>query len=152
MPDDMFFSADSKSLHRGKRTTRRTDTCRPCLVWLKDASGQQFEGVVMDISPYGMLIRMLQAMPPGTEVRVQMMRDDEFRTPLAAPRDGVVVRAKLGQEGFTDHGVRIEQKPIVRPESRPVELPKRSARRPRRTKMHTIDVTQARRTGRRSGR
>jgi hypothetical protein len=117
--------------------------------------GVEFQGVIMDLSPYGMLVRMLGLLPPGAEVRVQLMRDEEFRDPLADPLEGMVVRTVSHDEGFTDHGIQIVQKEL--PKSPPAPLgmqPKR--RRPRiprkKAGMHTIDITIGDRGPRRTGR
>jgi len=142
MADEMFFTENEKSLHRGKRVAPRTDTCRPCLIWLKDAPETEYLGVAMNVSPHGMLIRMMDPLPPGTAVMIQMMRDEQFRDPLAAPVEGMIVRNELEDEGFTDHGVQLLQQEIERRESRPVSLQRRRPlpkRQPPR--MHTIDIT-----------
>ncbi len=142
MTDEMFFSNDSKSLRRGKRVSGRTEACRPCRVWPKDEEDLAGNGVILDINPYGMRIRMLEFFPAGTNVLVQLMRDDEFKEPLAAPLDGVIVRCRSDMDGFSDVGVQLIRKhlerpatPIVRPTRRPstVERPK--------PRMHTIDFT-----------
>ena len=116
MQDEMFLSDDLKSLRRGKRRARRTETCRPCLMWPASSPDAELQGVVMDLSPYGMLVRTLGALPAGMEVKVQLMRDEDFRDPLAAPVEGMVVRSVPGGEGFTDHGVQVVQRDIRRPE------------------------------------
>lgn len=142
MPDDMFFSRDERSLRRGKRVAKRTDTCRACLVVPKDGAGQDIEGVVMDVSPYGMLIRMMETLPIGTEVTVQLMRDESFREPFSTPHSGTVVRYEGSPGRFTDHGVELEVKEIIRQESRPVNIaPRRPSPPTPPTRMHTIDFT-----------
>lgn len=142
MADDMFFSSDSRSLRRGRRTAKRTPTCRPCLVWPSDAPEIQLQGVVLDINPYGMLVRMLELVPVGTAVHIQLMRDDQFQQPLSAPVEGWVVRQAAPEGLFTDHGIRIDQKSMpksraqaARRAARPLPLPRN------RPRMHTIDIT-----------
>ena len=125
VPDEMFFSADSRSLRRGKRVAPRTETCRPCLVWPADAPDINFRGVVMDINAYGMLVRTMDSLPPGTHVMVQLMRDDAFQEPLAKPVPAMVVRNILQDDGFVDHGLQIKQESIRREESRPYHTPVR---------------------------
>lgn len=142
MPDVMFFSEDSRSLRRGKRESPRTDTCRPCLVWVKDAPGAKMRGVVMDASPHGMRIRMIEILPTATPIMVQLMRDDDFQVPLSLPTEGSVVRYAGGAGGFTDHGVQLVRKALERIEPRPVNIPRRPpARLSGRTRMYTIDYT-----------
>ena len=112
MADEMFFTADRRALRRGRRVSARTETCRPCLVWLKDAPEDRYPGVVMDINPQGMCIRMVEALPQNSDVVVQMMRDDEFKEPLAEPLEVHVARVEAGTDGFIDHGMRIVHKDI----------------------------------------
>ena len=142
MGDDMMMSGDNRSMRRGKRRAPRTETCRPCLVWPKEVSDMTFQGVIMNVTPYGMCVRMLDSLPQGTVVMVQLMRDEEFRYPLSAPVEGMVVRNSEDEVGFMDHGVQLLRKAIERPESRPTmiqsRLPKTS--RTARTRMHTIDL------------
>lgn len=142
MADDMFFTRDERSLRRGKRVAKRTETCRPCLVTAKGEDEFELEGVVMDVSPYGMLVRMMETLPIGTEVTVQLMRDESFEVPFSAPHKALIVRYEGSPGQFTDHGVKLEVKEIPRQESRPVNLePRRPSPPTPRTRMHTIDFT-----------
>ena len=141
MPDDMMLSNDSRSLRRGNRRAPRTETCRPCLIWPKDAPSLVSQGVIININPYGMCIRMLDALPPGTEVQVQLMRDEEFRVPLSSPVEGMIVRNAEVPEGFMDHGIQVLQQALERkePRVRYNDLRGRqNARGP--IRMHTIDL------------
>ncbi len=142
MADEMFFTKDSLSLHRGKRGRSRTDTCRPCLVKAMDDSFEDIEGVVLDISPFGMLVRLIESVPSGTEVSIQLMRDESFRVPFSSPHEGMVVRIEGNAGGFADHGIQLTNRDVRRVESRPATTrPKAAPRRARRTRMHTLDVT-----------
>ena len=153
MSDEMFFSEDMRSLRRGKRIAPRTETCRPCLVWYADAPGTQYYGVVLDINPHGMRVRMIDALPIGSDVVVQMMRDDEYRFPFANPHKARVMRHHEEMEGMLDHGLKIEQEPVRRFVSTPAQAPTKPAAAPRqRTRMHTLDVTVGGRRRGRSGR
>jgi hypothetical protein len=142
MGDDMMMSGDSRSLRRGKRRAPRTETCRPCLVWPKDVPDMMFQGVITNVTPYGMCIRMLDSLPQGTLVMVQLMRDEEFRYPLSAPVEGMIVRNAEEEVGFMDHGVQLLRKALERPPNRPTVLPAKHATTSRnaRTRMHTIDL------------
>jgi hypothetical protein len=151
MSDEMFFSADERSLRRGRRIARRTPTCRACLVWPADAPDMRLQGVVMDINPFGMLIRLLEPLPMDTEACIQLMRDEDFENPLAKPLEGAVVRSIPTSDGFTDIGVRIKLREIPRAESRPIRIERRRPLVTRRTRMHTIDYTVGDRGGRRTG-
>lgn len=142
MSDDMFFSADSRSLRRGKRVAQRTPTCRPCLVWPADAPEITVQGVILNINPFGMLIRMLDALPPAMDVRVQLMRDEDFQQPLAPPVEGVIVRQVTNEDGFVDHGVRLSQKKAQAENVRRIQYtPRRESPRPTSPRMHTLDIT-----------
>lgn len=149
MADEMFFSDDAKSLRRGRRVAPRTPTCRPCVVWPSDDPTLRVEGVVMDVNPYGCLVRSLHSFPKGTQVEVQIMRDDDFTQPLSLIQTGEVIRHDESVPGFTDHGIRLIQKEIPKIQSRPVERPKTRPTPRRVTRMHTRDL---RDTNRRSGR
>jgi hypothetical protein len=143
MTDEMFFSDDAKSLRRGKRRARRTETCRPCILWPVDARDLEFQGVAINVSPYGMLVRIMDTVPAGTRVDIQLMRDEDFRDPMAAPIPGIVVRIEEAGDGFADHGIQIIRPDIRRPEPRtywPERRPSLPERR-RSSRMHTIDIT-----------
>ena len=140
MPDDMMLSRDNRSLRRGNRRAPRTETCRPCLIWQKDAPEIVSQGVIININPYGMCIRMLDLMSPGASVLVQLMRDEEFRVPLASPVEGMIVRNAEVPEGFMDHGVEVLQRVIERKEARATPINGRSRKQARGpVRMHTID-------------
>jgi hypothetical protein len=140
MPDDMIMSRDSRSMRRGNRRAPRTETCRPCLVWPKEVPGLINQGVIININPYGMCVRMLESLAPGTSVVVQLMRDEEFRVPLSAPVEGMVVRNADVPEGFMDHGIEVLQRALERKEPR-IRYADQRARPALRApvRMHTID-------------
>ncbi len=142
MPDDMFFSADARSLRRGRRRAARTQICRPCLIWPSDAKDVTLQGVALDISPYGMRVRMVETLPPGTPVRVQLMRDEQFTQPFADPVHAVVVRIRDEGNQFTDHGIQIVREAIVHETAKPAEAPRQELPRggQQQTRMHTIDL------------
>lgn len=149
MPDEMFFSDDARSLRRGRRIAPRTPTCRPCVLWPKDDPTIRVEGVVMNVNPYGCLVRSLHSFPKGTAIEIQIMRDDDFSQPLSTIQAGEIVRHEKSVPGFTDHGIKLVQKEIRKTESRPVVRPKAKQGPRRVTRMHTRDLRNA---NRRSGR
>lgn len=143
MRDEMFFSSNQKALRRGKRRAARTEVCRPCLVWADDAPDFTLKGVVLDATPYGLCVRMLEQFPARTPVHVQLMRDEEFHEPLSNPLEGTVVRTFIAAEGFIDHGIQIERPEIKQvPDSRPAQqrTPKRSYRPAPAPRMYTADL------------
>ncbi len=142
MPDEMFFSNDELSLLRGKRAAARTEVCRPGLVAARGPSPRAVEGVIIDMNPHGMLIRMMERIPVGSKVVVQMMRDDRFQRAFSSPRDGTVVRTTAADNGFMDHGIKLMVKRIPKASERPI-LIEQARPRPKSapTRMHTIDVT-----------
>lgn len=150
MPDDMFFANNMRSLRRGRRAAQRTPVCRPCVIWLKDMPDEGYYGVVMDINRNGMRIRMLDLLPPDSEIIIQLMKDEEYREPLARPVEGIVARVQES-EGMSDHGVRIVRKEVAPIVAKPVpEVRKRPAP-GRESKMYMLDVIR-KRVRRRSGR
>lgn len=152
MDDEMFFTTDAASLRRGKRRASRTETCRPCLLWPANNPEMAFQGVAINVSPYGMLVRMLDALPAGTSIMVQLMRDDEFSEPMAAPLKGLVVRNESADDTFYDHGIQLIRPEIPRAEPKPAgPVRRRVGLRPRpRPRMHTLDITVGGRGSRRS--
>ena len=64
----MFVSADERSITRGRRAAPRTQVCRPALIWQQDAPDAKRQGVVLDLNPRGMRIRMLEQFEVGTEL------------------------------------------------------------------------------------
>lgn len=143
MADEMYFSNDERALLRGKRRIKRTETCRPCVVYA-EADETPVEGVVLDVTPYGMMVRMLDTLSVGTIVRVQLMRDDNFREALGAPKVGEVVRHDpTAPAGFTDHGVRLIVGEIPKNQSSPVHIRERVSgkSKPSTSRMHNIDFT-----------
>ena len=143
MPDEMFFTSDERSLRRGKRREARTEICRPCVIQTRDGVLHRAEGVVLDMNPFGMRVRMLDPVPIGSAISIQLMRDDTFDEPFSRPLEGAVVRSESNAEGFVDHGIQLEEPLIVDPPQRPVPRP---AFQPFDTKrvtpgMHTIDFT-----------
>lgn len=119
----MIISADNRSLQRGRRRARRTEVCRPCLVWQTTAPDVTYEGVVLDLNPRGMRIRMLDEFPEGTPLKAQLMRDEQFQVPLSQPLTIRIVRVSRGADGFVDHGAILEVPKIKRAETvRPVRV------------------------------
>ena len=122
MADDMFFAKDDQSLRRGKRVAKRTDTCRPCLLSLQDEGAAEYQGVVMDMTPYGMLIRIMGDVPMGAKVNIQLMRDETFTTPFSAAHEGAVMRQSAVPGGFTDLGIKLIIRAIPSIHSKPVSM------------------------------
>lgn len=153
MFDDMFFCNDNKSLRRGRRRSARTETCRPCLLWPKEAPELTFNGVAINMNPFGLLVRMADNMPSGTAVMVQLMRDEEFLEPLTAPLEGKVVRAESEDGEFTDHGLQLFRPPLERTEPRVLRVRRKKAEPEEApSRMHTMDVHVGRGSTRRMGR
>ncbi len=142
MPDEMFFTQDERSLRRGKRRDRRTETCRPCVLQTADGALHQLEGVVLDMNAHGLLVRTLETLPIGANVSIQLMRDDTFAEPISRTLTGHVVRRDNAGDGFTDHGVKLKESNIRRPERRPAfRIPAAPERPAAPARMHTFDMT-----------
>lgn len=122
MADEMFFSKDEKSLIRGSRSDPRTETCRPCVVELDNAPDTSLRGVVLDVTPRGMLVRMLEPVAINTGVTVQLMRDEQFQKKMSTPHIGTVVRIEATPDGFYDHGLNLEKKAIPKATERPISI------------------------------
>ena len=142
MADKMFFSKDEKSLIRGSRSDPRTETCRPCVVELHNVDSPELHGVVLDVTPRGMLVRMLQPIPLQSVLTIQLMRDDKYQKKLSTPHVGKVVRIEETKDGFFDHGLQLIKEKIPKASERPVYIPSPKTspgRRP--SRMHTVDFT-----------
>ncbi len=123
----MVISSDNRSMQRGRRGAVRTEVCRPCLVWLIDYPEEKFEGVVLDLNPRGLRVRMLDEFPEGTRLMVQLMRDEEFQVPLSQPLRVIVVRTQGSPDGFFDHGTQLQVAAIKKAAPvRPIRMPRSS--------------------------
>jgi hypothetical protein len=140
MQDDMFFVENKRSLRRGRRVSVRTATCRPCVLWPHDLPEKRYNGVALDISPHGMKVRMMEALPEGLAIFVQMMRDDDFELPLTDPMEARVVRSEPEPEGFLDHGIEIVRQNVNRKEPRPVHATRRVQAPSKPSRMYTVDI------------
>ena len=145
MTDEMFVSADGASMRRGKRKARRTAACRPCLIWAADDEAEEkSEGVLLDLTRFGLRIRMITPLAIGGTVKVHMMRDETFENPLSNPLTAQVVRQTYVAHGggLIDYGLALIHEKIQRLASRPVTLdtprPMVPTAKPR---MHTLDIT-----------
>lgn len=151
--EDMFVSSNTKSMHRGRRVAPRTEVCRPCVVHTLEDPGDTRQAVILDLTPYGMRVRMLDRYPIGTKVIVQMMRDDEFKVPLSRPIFANVIRAESSFAGFIDHGLQLQFAKIKRAmEGRPISVARPNPLRRSTTRVYSVDhILRTRRTGRNRG-
>lgn len=141
MPDEMFFSNDERGLVRGRRAAKRTETFRPCLITLPD--GGRIEGIILNLTPHGMLVRLMGTLPVGTRVEVQMMRDESFQKPLAEPRYGAVARLAGSDGMFSDLGIKIDNKrpPSARPKVKEIRPRVEAPARAKPQGMQTVEIT-----------
>jgi len=107
---------------------------------MDDLPDEKYPGVVLDINPYGMRIRMLELIPVGCSVSIQMMKDDDYEVPLSTPVVAQVVRNEEVQE-FVDHGVFIRPIGTRRVESKPVTIEPKVAPSPRKPRVQLFDMT-----------
>jgi len=145
----MVISSDNRSMQRGRRRVRRTEVCRPCLVWVAEDEGNKYQGVVLDLNPRGMRIRMLDEFQEGVLLRAQLMRDENFQVPLSQPLTVRVVRVAHSPDGFVDHGMALEIAKIKRAETvRPVRVARPNFNLSTANRMFTALRRNERRTGR----
>mgnify|MGYP006288742523 CR=1 FL=1 len=149
----MVLSPDARSLRRGRRRAPRTAVYRPALVWRPDATEDLMYGVLLDLNPHGMRLRLVDALAHGEDVIVQMMRDEEFQTPLSVPIRVRVVRLSHLEDGLHDHGlVVLPPEKRSNRDARPQPVRRTQQRPTTRARMHTLDVIVGDRyTGRRRG-
>lgn len=151
--EDMFISPDTKSIRRGRRIAPRTEVCRACIVSTPEDPDAFKEGVVLDLNPYGVRIRMLERLEEGAEVVFRLMRDEDFSVPLSGPIRAWVIRVHRTDEGFFDHGLKVKIAAIRKaPAVRPVEIDRAQPRRRVLSRMYSIEGPEDGRGGRNSGR
>jgi len=139
MADEMFFSADGKTLRKGRRAARRTSVSRPAEFWRSDDEGGLFLGVIRNLNPYGLLLESGMGLPVGTQICIEMKRDEHFADSLTCLK-GEVARLVGTGNGTWQMGVQLAVAP-PKPASKPIRIsPKRSTlpeRHP--TRMYSMD-------------
>jgi hypothetical protein len=139
MADEMFFSADGKTLRKGRRIAARTPVERPAGFWCADDRGGIFQGLVRNLNPYGLLLESDQGLPVGTELWVELKRDELFADALSCVK-GTVVRVADVQHGVWHMGVQLVVAPPKAP-SKPLRITPKNATLPERrpTRMYSVD-------------
>lgn len=139
MADDMFFSADGKTLRKGRRISKRTPVRRPAEFWRADDDGGLFQGLIRDLNQYGLLLEADRGLPVGTAVCVELKRDALFGSTLSCVK-GKVVRVLDTGRGRWQMGVQlILERP--REASKPIRIEPKKSTLPKRqpTRMYTAD-------------
>ncbi len=127
--------------------------CRPCVVSPMETPDKYKQGVVLDLNPYGIRVRMLERLEEGSEVVFRLMRDEEFSVPLSGPIRAWVVRSHRTEEGFFDYGLKVRITKISKPAVfRPVEIDRPHPRRRVLSRMYSLDHEEEDRGGRSFGR
>lgn len=139
MADEMFFSADGKTLIKGRRAARRTPVQRPAEFWRADDGGGLFLGVIRNLNPYGLLLESNVALPVGTEICVEMKRDEHFADSLTC-LEGKVARLVSTNSGIWQMGVQLAIAP-PKTASKPIRIPPKRSTLPERrpTRMYSLD-------------
>ena len=139
MADEMFFSADGKTLRKGRRKAKRTPVKRPAGFWCADDQGGIFQGLVRNLNPYGLLLESDKDLPVGTEIWVELKRDELFADSLSCLR-GKIVRVSDTQTGVWHMGVQLA---VVPPKSasKPIRITQKISTLPGRrpTRMYSLD-------------
>jgi hypothetical protein len=154
--ESMYMSPDNTSIRRGRRAAPRTGVCRPCLVWEAQLPDTKHQGVILDLNPHGMKMRMLKMLGEGTEVWIQLMRDEDFQIALSHPLHAQLVRVNSAADGFVDYGVRLIMASIKNAAGQPPGQGAISNTQANTSsRMHTRDITleepDVNQTGRRRG-
>ena len=139
MADEMFFSADGKTLRKGRRAARRTSVQRPAEFWRADDEGGLFPGLIRNLNPYGLLIESRVALPVGTEICIEMKRDEHFADALTC-LNGNVARLVGTGNGTWQMGVQLAIAP-PKPAAKPIRIPPKRSTLPERrpTRMYSLD-------------
>lgn len=101
MPD-----SSKKTSEYNRRIAPRIPSCRPCLIWEKDAPDDKKKGVIMNLNRYGLRIRTFEDFKVGQEIFVQMMKDEEYKVPLGIPILNTIVYSIITPQGFIDYGLK----------------------------------------------
>jgi len=139
MADEMFFSSDGKTLRKGRRVATRTPVERPAGFWCADDQGGIFQGLIRNLNPYGLLLESDQELPVGTEIWVELKRDELFADSLSCVK-GRIVRVADTQAGLWHMGVQLAVAP-PKPSSKPIRLSSKKSTLPERrpTRMYSLD-------------
>ena len=130
MADDMFFTADGKTLRKGRRVTKRTPVKRPATFWRADDNGRLHQGLIRDLNSYGLLLESGRGLPVGTVIQVELKREGYFAGPLSSVK-GKVVRVVDTGRGTWQMGVQLI---LARPEpaSKPIRIEQKKSTLPKR--------------------
>ena len=139
MADEMFFSADGKTLRKGQRVAKRTSVRRPAEFWRADDEGGLFLGIIRNLNPYGLLLESSTGLPVGTEIRLEMRRDEHFADALTC-LTGKVARLIGTANGTWQMGIQLAIAPS-KPKSKPIRIPEKRSTLPERhpTRMYSLD-------------
>jgi hypothetical protein len=139
MADDMFFSADGKTLRKGRRIAKRTPVTRPAEFWCADDQGELLRGVVKDLSPYGLLLECKQVLPVGTKICVELKKEELFADTLTSLMCKIV-RSVETEFGPWHMGVQ-RLLPPTKTASKPLRItpPKTSAPKRRARRMYNLN-------------
>lgn len=112
------------------------------VVSLADNPSIELHGVVLDVTPRGMLVRMMEAIPLSIKVTVQLMRDDKYQKKFSSPHHGEIRRIEGTDDGFYDHGVLLIKEEIQKASERPINIPRARPARPKHpSRMQTVEYT-----------
>jgi len=139
MPDEMFFSEDSRSLVKGQRRDRRTATRRLVVFKPKNGTSRALNGIILDLNPYSMRIRSPVKLPVGTLVQIFFRRSG---VSLNGTRkiEGRVARSARVENRRFDLGVELDVPAIDLPKTMALEVPQRRGGRARPAgRMHIVD-------------
>ncbi len=139
--EEMYVNPEKGSIQRGRRIAQRTETCRPCLVWKAKEPEKKIKCVIVDLNKYGLKIRSFEDLSVNDEILIQMMKEDDFTTPLGVPIKAKIVREAISPHGLKDYGVKRVIEEIKRPEEfKPVDIPTSKPIIRKKPKMHIIDL------------
>ena len=139
MPDEMFFSNDSRSLVKGQRRDRRTPTRRPAVFHKTNGESKTHHGVVLDLNAYGLRVRTVVRLPEGTPIEIYLRRNG-LNSDLSKGLLGRVARTERISNRQFDMGVELDVPAIELPRTEVLEIPmRRASRRRPASRMHVVD-------------
>ena len=112
MADELYFSADGKSLRRGQRASKRRPIERSVQIWRTGdgAEAEPITAVATDISLEGVLVQTGDEFAVDEEVMIDIKRSKDITAPSFLYARGTVVRILTEEDEQVGIGIRMTAK------------------------------------------
>ena len=143
MGDEMFLSGDMSSLRKGKRGMKRTPVSRAVEFWLLSEPELVYGGLVVDINTGGIGVVSKHWLPDGSEIGVDVKRDQTGDGKTLFRASGTIAWMKENGDIF-QFGVKLAPRRNIEEKKRPIQnrraVTPGPEGKPRRSRMHALDV------------